>query len=404
MNAEPSRAPKNPRPGSQSSLRQHNEQRILNQLGTGPKTQAMLVRATGLSAGTVSNVVKRLLAEGSARTEPTTSSGRRALNIVLESESANGLGIDFHRDGIRMAVAAAGQRIIAESSTSTQAPLPAAEAIELAWSMYQQLLENHGLSAESISAVGVSLAAPIDQRTGLPASNTILPQWAGVDVAQAVSARFHLPVHVDNDANLAALGESLWGGHASTQDMIYVKIDAGIGAGLIFNGQLYRGHIGITGEIGHATLDDSGLPCRCGNRGCLETHASTGTMLERLANTPRGPRSVAELLARAADGQHATLRVIDDSGSAVGKVLGFISSLVNPELIVLGGPLAPLGEILLEPVRRGHARYTTPSIVETTLITTSTLGPRAEVLGAAALALHQAQQLARPLSTASLQG
>lgn len=391
-------------PGSQSTLRRHNELRIREQLTHGPQTQAMLVRATGLSAGTVSNIVKNLVSEGEAHTEPTTSSGRKALNIVLTTRTFAGLGIDFGLTELRMAIAVPGNTIVAEATRTIPEGQSAAQAIDLAHRMFNDLLNDHEIGRDTVTTAGISIAAPIDQRTGLPASETILPQWAGIDIAKAVGKKLKLHTIVDNDANLAALAESFWGSSPGADHMLYIKLDNGIGAGLIFDGRLHYGHIGITGEIGHATLDDSGLPCRCGNRGCLETQASTRIMLERLRDTPESPNTVEEIISLALAGNHATLRVIEDTGLAIGRVLGFISSLINPELIVIGGPLAPLGDLLLTPVLRGHSRYTTPMIVETTRIVTGSLGARSEVLGAAALALDHAQRNSAPSTTGTRQG
>lgn len=392
------------RPGSQSSLRRDNELRILEKLRQGPQTQAILARSTGLSVGTVSNVVKKLINEGHAYTEPTISSGRRALNVVLESQSVAGLGIDFGPQTIRLALTVPGNEILAEICREIPEDQSALELIDHAAKLLDELLTTNELPRSMVSVAAVSIATPINQHTGLPANNTILPQWADIDIAQALRQKLNIPTVVDNDANLAALAESSWGEIPGVQQMFYVKLHEGIGAGLIFDGKLYYGHTGVTGEIGHAPLDESGPPCRCGNRGCLETRASTRVMLERLRDAPDAPKTVEELIAQANKGNHAVLRVVEDTGLAVGRVLGFISSLINPELIVIGGPLAPLGQLLLEAVRRGHARHTTPNTAQSTQITVSSLGSRAEVLGAALMALQHAQQAPLPLTTRTAQG
>lgn len=171
---------------------------------------------------------------------------------------------------------------------------------------------------------------------------------------------------------------------------MFVKIGSGIGAGLILNGALFYGHVGVTGEIGHATIDEHGPVCRCGNRGCLETVASTTTMSELLSPREPAPLTPDEIVRRALTGSAPVLRVLDDAGLAVGRALGGVANLINPEVIVIGGPLADLGELLLAPIRRGLLRHAVPVIGETTTVAMSALGARAEVLGAAALVFQNA--------------
>jgi predicted NBD/HSP70 family sugar kinase len=158
--------------------------------------------------------------------------------------------------------------------------------------------------------------------------------------------------------------------------------------GLILNGSLHYGFLGLTGEIGHSTIFDQGLICRCGNRGCLETVASTSIMIELLSRTESTPVGIEGILERAAAGDSATLRVIDDIGFSVGHALANVANMLNPEVVVIGGPLAPLGELLLTPIRRGLQRHTIPVIGENTTLCMSLLGDRAEALGAAALVLR----------------
>jgi predicted NBD/HSP70 family sugar kinase len=199
-----------------------------------------------------------------------------------------------------------------------------------------------------------------------------------------------MPVFADNDANLGALAQVTWGPHGAVSNLMFLKIGSGIGAGLILNGAPYYGNIGVTGEIGHATISEHGLICRCGNRGCLETVASTAIMIELLSRGAHTPLTAKDIVGRALAGDAATLRVVDDAGVAVGRAVANVANLINPEVIVVGGPLAELGEVLLEPIRRGLMRHAVPVVGESTSLAMSSLGDRAEALGAAALVFqHQ---------------
>lgn len=377
-----------PRPGSQSALRRRNEQLIVETLREqGTLSQADLARATGLSTATISNIVKTLTTEGLAATHPTTSSGRRALAVSLLESPEIAAGIDFGRSHVRVVLASRDYKVKAEDS----APLPlghlAADSIATAARMLNSLLVSAGIERSRVVGAGVGIPGPIDHRTGTVIRGAILPEWVGVDVATHLGDALGMPVFVDNDANLGALAQITWGEHTQAKDLVFLKVGSGIGAGLILNGAPYYGHTGITGEIGHATIFDQGLVCRCGNRGCLETVASTSIMLELLGRGEPEPLTVPRIIANAHAGDAATLRVIDDAGIAIGRAAANVANMINPEIIVVGGPLASLGDILLSPIRRGLMRHAVPTIGESTVVAMSSLGDRAEALGAVSLVL-----------------
>ncbi|MGG5171908.1 ROK family transcriptional regulator [Pseudarthrobacter sp. J1738] len=382
-------------PGSQSALRKQNQQRIIQTLTSGPATQAELARQTGLSTATVSNIVKVMQAGGLVATEPVTSSGRRALNVRLNSNGAVAMGIDFGRRHIRVVLASLGYHVVAEEAVALPLGHSADLGIEAAVKLLDKLLEKTGTQRENVVGVGVGIPGPIDRRTGTVAQGAILPEWVGINILQHLEETLKFPVIVDNDANLGALSEVTWGPHTGVENLMFIKIGSGIGAGLILNGFPYYGNVGITGEIGHATINEHGIICRCGNRGCLETIASTTIMIELLGRGHHGQISPEDIVTKALERDSATLRVIDDAGLAVGRALGNVANLINPEVIVVGGPLAGLGDLLLEPIRRGLIRHAVPVVGDSTRVTMSSLGERAEALGAAAL-VFQTAEIARP--------
>lgn len=391
MNNPPGQhASQRPRPGSQSALRHHNEQLVIaTLLEQDSLSQAELARATGLSTATISNIVKALCASGMATTRPTTSSGRRAVAVSLLDSPNVALGIDFGRSHVRLVLASPGNKLKAERFV----PLPvghlAADSIAIAAVLLEEALAESGISRSRVIGAGVGIPGPIDHRTGTVIRGAILPEWVGVNIVSQLEHALAMPVLVDNDANLGALAQITWGDHRSAKDLVFLKIGSGIGAGLILNGALYYGHTGITGEIGHSTIYDQGLVCRCGNRGCLETVASTAVMIDLLSRGEPTPLTVPGIIGLANSGDVATLRVIDDAGMAVGKAVANVANMINPEIVVVGGPLAALGEVLLDPIRRGLVRHAVPSVGQGTAVVMSSLGDRAEALGALSLALGQ---------------
>ncbi|MFC8302857.1 ROK family transcriptional regulator [Specibacter sp. NPDC057265] len=381
-----------PRPGSQSALRRRNEQLITAVLQAGgPLSQAELARRTGLSTATISNIVRAMAAQGLAQTRPTTSSGRRALAVSLLEKRQVAVGIDFGRSHVRVIVASPGFKLLGERHANLPEGHLAADSMAQARRMLAQLLAELDLERSHVMGAGVGIPGPIDHRTGTVIRGAILPEWVGLKLVAELEQALGIPTMADNDANLGALAQITWGEHRSVRDLVYLKIGTGIGAGLILNGAPYHGHTGITGEIGHATIFDQGLMCRCGNRGCLETVASTALMIELLSRGETAPLTVPEIIARAQSGDAATLRVIDDAGLAVGRALANVANLINPAAVVVGGPLAPLGEVLLGPIRRGLVRHAVPAIGEVTAVSMSALGDRAEALGAISLVLSRSQ-------------
>ncbi|MEE1619856.1 ROK family transcriptional regulator [Zafaria sp. Z1313] len=377
-------------PGSQSALRRQNQQRLVEALLAGPSTQAELARQTGLSTATVSNIVKSMQDAGLVTTEPTTSSGRRALNVHLDSRGAVAIGVDFGRRHLRVVLASLDFQVLAEEAVILPAGHQAEDGIAAAVEVVDRLLAGSSIRRSAVVGAGVGIPGPIDRRNGTVAQGAILPEWVGIDILARLEEAFQLPVYVDNDANLGALAEVTWGPHTGAEHLMFVKIGTGIGAGLVINGSTYYGNIGITGEIGHAPALEHGPVCRCGNRGCLETVASTTVMIALLAQSADPPSTAGDIVVLGAAGDSATLRVVDDAGVAVGRTLGNVANLINPSVIVVGGPLAGLGEELLGPIRRGLLRHAVPVVGESTELAMSALGDRAEALGAAALAFQHA--------------
>jgi len=378
-------------PGSQTALRELNQQRIADTLlASGPSTQAELARQTGLSTATISNIVRIMSDAGIVETEPTTSSGRRALLVRLSNRSAVAVGIDFGRRHLRIAITTLGYDVVAEENIELTMGHRAEEGIETASSLLAKMLADNDIAHSSVLGVGVGIPGPIDRRAGRVVQGAILPEWVGIELAE-LEEGLRFPVVFDNDANLGALAEVTWGPHSEVDNLVFVKVGSGIGAGLILNGRPFYGGLGITGEIGHDTITDNGVVCHCGNRGCLETVASTSVMLDLLARS--GVTRVGQIVSRARAGDSATLRVLDDAGLAVGRALASVANLINPEVIVIGGPLAELGDLFLGSIERGLMRHAVPSVGESTRLVMSSLGERAEALGAAALVLqHQAVQ------------
>jgi predicted NBD/HSP70 family sugar kinase len=229
-----------------------------------------------------------------------------------------------------------------------------------------------------------------------------MPGWVGIHPGAELERRTGFAAQLINDANAGAVAEHRYGAGRSTDDMLYVRLSAGIGAGIVTAGRLLLGTGGLAGEIGHLLVAPPGPVCRCGNRGCLETVASP-VAIARLLQDSWGRTVTPDDLPRLLAGSSAgALRVLEDIAEAIGRALAGLVTLLNPQTIVIGGDLAATGERLTGPIRRAIARYALPSAVPQVTIVTGELGSSAEVRGAASLVLARAPRSLAMMSGADL--
>jgi glucokinase len=227
-----------------------------------------------------------------------------------------------------------------------------------------------------------------------------LSGWEGIPLRELLSERTQLPAVIDNDANAAALGETVFGAGRGCEHVLYLTVSTGIGAGLVLNGQVHRGAKSMAGELGHTHLVAYGPRCTCGRLGCLESVAAgwaiardarmalEGGAESALRAVPREELS-AKHVAEMAQTDALAARVMARAGEYLGLGIARAVNLLNPEIVVIGGGVAQAGEVLLGPVRRGFARYVMPETAQGLRIVAGALAPRWGLYGAAALALWE---------------
>jgi predicted NBD/HSP70 family sugar kinase len=358
----------------------------------GPRTRSELVSLTGLSRPTVTAGLADLTSAGlvseqiAAATRPV--GGRPASVVRLTRAAGLAVGIDIGRRHVRVAVADLGHAILAERATrlTRDADDHPTEVLGLAPDLVDQTLEDCTATRHDVVGVGFGIPAPIT-RHGRVGSPALLPAWADLAPSAELASRLNLPVRVENDANLGALAEYVWGAGRGCADMVYIKLATGIGAGIVLDGRLYRGADGTAGELGHVTLDARGPVCRCGNRGCLELTAGGRAILKNARLTKPDLADLDELVRLATDGDPGCRRLLIDAGTQLGFALGGLLNLLNPDRIVLGGELGGAAPILHEPLLRGLADTAMAAPVEAVQVVSTELGRRAAALGGVALAL-----------------
>jgi predicted NBD/HSP70 family sugar kinase len=363
--------------GSLESLRERNRRRVLDALrAAGTTSRADLARRTGLSRTTVSSLVGDLVREGlvaehvDRASAPGAQGGRPPVLVSLGRQAGVAVGIDFGKSHVTVAVADLGHAILAEIRRQLPGDHSAEEGLDVGAELVGAALAEAGVDRDAVLGVGMGLPGPIHRE------------------------RLGLPVRVDNDANLGALAEHSWGAGVDVDDLMYLKLATGIGAGFVLGGRLYAGAGGTAGEIGHMIIDEDGPVCRCANRGCLETLASGAAAVELLRPTLGDDLTLGRLVEMTVQGDPACRRVVADAGRHLGRAVASVVNLLNPRHVIVGGELAACGDVLLEPLRTECRRHAISSAAGDVEVIRSTLGDRAQVLGAVALVLRDAETFA----------
>lgn len=380
-----------------ASLRASNRGAVLRLLHShGRLTQPEIARLSGLSRGSVINIVRELADEGAVRRTAVSHDGRTPVEVSLNPDGSVIAAVDFGNRHLRVAIADPAHNVLAEQRIGLAQGHSAVDGIDRCVETIRRLLGDAGRQRDDLSAIGVGLPGPIVDGSGRLAAPAILPAWADTNVATQLYSALEVPVVVDNDANLGALAESLWGRGRGVSDFVYLKVSTGIGAGLFVNGQLCRGAVGTAGEIGHTTIDENGSICRCGNRGCLETVAAGPALVKSLQATYGDASTLEDLLSLAVKGDAGCRRLIWDAGSHIGVAVANICNLLSPEVLIVGGEMASVGELLLEPLRESVARRAVGVAAQTMQVTTSSLAERAVLLGAVIRALQERARTSEP--------
>lgn len=260
----------------------------------------------------------------------------------------------------------------------------------------------HGEYNGPPAAVGIGFGGPVDHRTGLIRRSHHTQGWEGVALGKEMYSATGLPTFLENDANAAGLGEARFGAGQGADSLLYVNIGTGIGGALVIGGRIHRGAHSNAGEIGHVVINPwRGPVCTCGQRGCLEALASGNALGQaaqrRLQEAPNADSSLAALSPdevtgssvgeAAQEGDSLALEIIGQAAEYLGLALAGTANVLDPEMIVIGGGVSELGELLLQPTREAFQHYATPPVAANTAIVIAQLGYDAGVIGAAAVAL-----------------
>jgi len=365
----------------------------------GAMSRAELARAAGLSNSTVSTAVAQLVAAGvvidsDEKLRPAgNAAGRPGRAVSLNPRAGAAVGVYLGWRHVRVVVADLAHRVLGSAvrelrSHTAEEGLPATvEAVD-------EALAAGRVHRDRVLGAGVGLPGPIHRQSGTPSPSNILPGWAGVAVAEELGRRLGLPVAVDNDANLAALGELTWGAGQGCEDLVYLKLHSGVGAGVVVNGQLARGAAGGAGEVGHIVLDPAGPECWCGSRGCLQVYTSIPAVLAAASREAGRELTLGALVDGAAE--PAIARVLIRAGDIAGRAMASVCNVLNPRRVIVGGGLARVGDVLIGPLRGALRANSLPLVGSNTEVVAAALGNEASALGGVALVLRESERLVPP--------
>lgn len=371
-------------------------------------TRPELIRHSGLGRTVVVQRVSQLLESGllsEGKNAPSTG-GRPARALKFRAGAGNVLAVDLGATSLAVGIADLAGSLTASYEEPCDISAGPDAVLGRAEQLLDDLLAARPAQAPPVWGLGIGLPGPVEYAYGRPIAPPIMPGWDGYPVRDRLARRYDVPVWVDNDVNVMALGELRLGLARGEQDIVFIKIGTGIGAGLISGGRLHRGAQGAAGDVGHiAVVDDVSVICRCGNIGCLEAVAGGAALgklateiardgrspylARRLAESQPGALEARDLGAAAMRGDALAVEIFGRTGRHIGAMLATLVNFYNPSLVVIGGGVAAVGDLLLASIRETVYRRSLPLATRDLRIARSLLGDMSGLHGAAFVVIDE---------------
>jgi glucokinase-like ROK family protein len=369
---------------------------------TQESSRADLSRRTGLSRSTVSAIVSELLDTGLIHEtrQGVSRGGRKPIVLAFADDASALVGVDLGATHVEVVVTNLRAKMRASETRSCRVRSQPQAALAVVRELIDKLLKEARVPRSRVLGIGVGVPSPVHPERPGELPPLILPKWKDVDLLEELKRTYGVPVFIENDANLGALGEAWWGAGRTASSLAFIKVAYGVGSGLIIDGRIHRGRDGTAGEIGHTSLDPGGPQCVCGQNGCINTLIGTQQLLD-LAKARAGRHKKSTLAARkrlmlehlvtaAQEGDPLAADVLAYAGEVLGTAIANLLNLLAPEVIVLGGSLTRAGPALLDPLERTVRRMSLVRGAAFAELRVSRLEPNAIALGAATLALEAA--------------
>jgi predicted NBD/HSP70 family sugar kinase len=349
-------------------------------------TRADVQQHTGMARSTVSHKIDSLLSSGYLVRDGDIidGRGRPSTRLRINDQGTTVLAADLGAKHGRLAVATTGGDVLAEAVIESTIERGPTVVLRKVLKILDELLSRSGRERSSVRGIGLGVPGPVNPQTGRVARSMSMPGWDDYPLREHLIEHTQVAAVVDNDANLLGCGEQRRI-YPDAHLMLFIKMGTGIGASVIIDGELLRGSASAEGDIGHAKIPGVEETCSCGARGCLAATASGRAMvrdLQRLGHQPRTTRDVVNLV-RA--GEPAAVRIVAAAGRALGDVLCTAVSLLNPDVVVVGGDIAHAHEPFMQGVREILLSRSQPLATARLSIAPTTLGDRAGIAGAAVM-------------------
>ncbi|WP_345763629.1 ROK family transcriptional regulator [Diaminobutyricibacter sp. McL0608] len=356
-----------------------------------PRTRAQLAELTGLARSTISTRIDSLAASGliSPAGDAVSTGGRPPARIAFRPQSRMVVAIDLGATHGVVAIADLAGTILHSESRALAIEDGPEPVLSWALSTAKRLVAESGRPVDDLIGIGIGVPGPVEHSTGMPINPPIMPGWDRFDIPAFVGASFDdVPVLVDNDVNLLALGEqaTAW---RDQSDLLFVKVATGIGAGIITGGRLQRGAQGSAGDLGHVRVPFTAETASHSAKDADLEALASGPAIARTLSAAGIPASTSEdVVTLARTGNPVVLQAIRQAGRDLGEVVATCVNLLNPSVVVVGGSISRVGEQLLAGVREVVYQRSTPLATQHVTITQSKAGETGGVLGAAIMVIQ----------------
>jgi glucokinase-like ROK family protein len=375
--------------GDQNLVKQINKSIVFTYIGNnGPVSRAQISKDTGLNKATVSTMVSELITDsfvyeiGAGQS----SGGRKPVLLYFNNLAGYSIGIDLGVNYLLGVLTDLNGNIIEEMNIALK-ETDVEYVMNKICSIVEALIKSAPESPYGIVGIGIGVPGMIDRDENILFAPNL--KWRQIDLKQIIENKFNIPTKVENEANAGCYGEQLYGAGKNIANLIYLSIGIGIGGGIIINNTLYTGTSGISGEMGHLTIESNGKKCPCGNSGCWELYASESALLEesKLAGSIDGDISIDTILNEARKGNRKVLQLLNNIGEHIGIGLTNIINTFNPEMIIIGNRMALLENWITNPINRILTERLSTYHRSNTNIRFSSLGTYSSALGASSFSI-----------------
>jgi len=391
-----------PTTGNQGLVKDLNKAIVLNMIWrSAPISRADISRASGLNRTTVSSLVDELITEGYVTEVGVGESALGRKPIMLQSNPDVGIivGVELGVNYIRLIASDIAANVMSRSELA----IDPADGMDMIVETILQAIKSMAASVPStlqgLIGVGVGVPGLVRSSSGLLAFAPNL-KWKNVPLRAVMADRLGVPVFVDNEANVGAMGERWFGAGVGVQNMAYLSVGIGLGVGIVINGELYRGSLGYAGEMGHFTIQPDGPECGCGNRGCWETLASERAAVARvvraieegrptvLARCEKDRLTMDELANACASGDEVAREALADTGRYLGIGIAGLINTFNPDLVIVGSAVGCCGQLVLDEAEKEIRARGLTQLTKEVRVVQAALGPDSSAMGGISLVLN----------------